>query len=98
MVYYFICKTWFIQQHLQNRIFLYQLLHIKDMVTLTYFFVESLLSPHRLYFPGSSKGSFIFAFATDWKVYTTDLCGPVVKHWFEWKIAQTANGSTGQDQ
>ena len=30
--------------------------------------------------------------------HTTAFDGPLVNHEFEWKIAQTANASTGQDR
>ena len=35
---------------------------------------------------------------TDRTAHTTALNGPVVDHWLEWKIAQTANASAMQDR
>ena len=37
-------------------------------------------------------------FPTDRITHTTTFDGPVVDHWLEWKIAQTENASTMQDQ
>ena len=37
-------------------------------------------------------------FSIDRTVHTTAFDKPVVDHWLEWKIAQTAAGSTEKDQ
>ena len=37
-------------------------------------------------------------FPTARTAHTTAFEGPVVDHWMEWKIAQTANASTMQDR
>ena len=63
------------------------------MVTLTHFLEGNPLPPHRLLFSISSKGSFICTFP----VHTTAFDKPVVDHWLERKIAQTAAGSTEKD-
>ena len=69
------------------------------MVMLTLFFLEgNLLPPHRLLFSISSKGSFLYAFSIDRTVHTTAFDKPVVDHWLERKIAQTAPGSTEKDR
>ena len=37
-------------------------------------------------------------FLTDRTAHTTSFDAPIVDHWLEWKIAQTANPSTMQDR
>ena len=68
------------------------------MVTLTHFVEGNPLPPLRLLFSISSKGSFICTFPTDRTVHTTAFDKPVVDHWLEQKIAQTAAGSTEKDR
>ena len=68
------------------------------MVTLTHFLEGNPLPPHRLLFSISSKGSFIMHFSIDRTVHTTAFDKPVVDHWLERKIAQTAAGSTDKDR
>ena len=47
------------------------------------------LPPHRLLFPISSKGSFIYQYnPTDRIAHTTAFVTPVVEHWLEREIAQ----------
>ena len=53
-----------------------------------YFLRGNLLSLHRLFFPISTKGSFICTGKTS---HTIASDGPVVGHWLELKIAQPAN-------
>ena len=72
-------------EHIEFHIF--WLLDVKHMVIVTYFFRANLLSPHRLFFPISSKGS------TDRTTHATAFDEPVVDHWVEWKMAQTVNTS-----
>ena len=44
----------------------------------------NLLPPHRLLFPISSKGYFIYQYnPTDRIAYTTAFVTPVVEHWLE---------------
>ena len=45
------------------------------------------LSPHRLLFPISSKGSFM-CHPTDRIIHTTAFVTPVMEHWLEREIAQ----------
>ena len=71
----------------------HRLLDIKHMVIMTYFFKGNLLSPHRLLFPISSKGSFICTFPQT-RQHTPQ---PLVDHWFERKVAQTANAPPNVD-
>ena len=66
------------------------------MVIVTYFFRGYPLYPHRLLFLIGSKGSFICTFTQT--AHITAFDGPVVDHWLEWKIAQTANASTILDR
>ena len=42
------------------------------------------------------QGIFYMYFPTDMTAHTTAFDGPVVDHWLEWKIAQTANASALQ--
>ena len=52
---------------------------------------------HRLLFPISRKGSFIFIFPqTGQHIPHPAFDGTVVDHWLEWKIDQTANASAVQ--
>ena len=44
------------------------------------------------------QGIFYIHFLTDRTAQTTAVDGPVMDHWLEGKIAQTANGSTVQDR
>ena len=67
------------------------------MVIVTYFFSGSPLLPHGLLFPIGNKGSFICTFPTDRIANTTAFDRPVVDHWLELKIAQTANAYTMPD-
>ena len=53
---------------------------------------------NRLLFSISSKGSFICTFCIDRTVHTTAFDKPVVDHWLERKIVQTAAGSTEKDR
>ena len=46
------------------------------------------LPPHRLLFPISSKGSFLYHHPTDRIAHTTAFVTPVVEHWPEQEIAQ----------
>ena len=68
------------------------------MVFVTYFFRGKPLSPYRLFFLISSKGSFICTFPTDRIAHTTAFDGPVVDHCLERNIAQTANASAMHDR
>ena len=65
------------------------------MVIVTDIFKGNRLSPHRLLFPISSKGSFICTFSQTCCIYHI-IDEPVVDHWLERKIAQTANLPTRQ--
>ena len=56
------------------------------------------LSPHRLLFPISSKGSFICTFAQTGQHILTAFDRPVVNHWWERKITQTANAPATRAQ
>ena len=55
------------------------------MVTLTHFFDKQ-------------QGIFYMHFSIDRTVHTTAFVKPVVDHWLERKIAQTAAGSTEKDR
>ena len=48
----------------------------------------SLLPPHGLLFPISSKGSFICIHSADRKAHTTAFVTPVVEQWLEREIAE----------
>ena len=68
------------------------------MVTLTHVLEGNPLPPHRLLFSISNKGSFICTFSIDRTVHTTAFDKPVVDHWMEREIAQTAAESTEKDR
>ena len=68
------------------------------MVTLTHFLEGNPLPPHRLLFSISKQGIFYMHFSIDRTVHTTAFDKPVVDHWLERKIAQTAAGSTEKDR
>ena len=76
----------------------HQLLDVIHMVKLTHFLEGNPLPPHRLLFSISSKGIFYMHFSIDRTVHTTAFDKPVVDHWLERKIAQTAAGSTEKDR
>ena len=61
-----------------------------NKVILTYFIRRNPMPQHRLLFPISSKRSF----PTDMTEHNRAFDEPVMDHWLEWKIVQTANGST----
>ena len=44
------------------------------------------------------KGIFYMHFPKDRTAHTMTFDEPVVEHWLEWKIAQTADGSTKKDR
>ena len=67
---------------------------ISNIWSFRHFFRGNLLLPHRLLFPTSSKGSFIYIFPQT----REHIPQPVVDYRFEQKIVQTANGSTKHDQ
>ena len=68
------------------------------MVTLTHLFLEgNPLTPHRLLFFDKQQWIFYMHFSIDRTVHTTAFDKPVVDHWLERKIAQTAAGSTEKD-
>ena len=50
------------------------------------------LSPHGLFFPISSKGSFYMHHPTDRMTHTTAFVTPVMEHWLEREIAQCNGG------
>ena len=60
------------------------------MVTLTHFLEGNPLPPHRLLFFDKQQGIFYMHFSIDRTVHTTAFDKPVVDHWLERKIAQTA--------
>ena len=62
------------------------------MVTLTHFLEGNPLPPHK------QQGIFYMHFSIDRTVHTTAFDKPVVDHWLERKIAQTAAGSTEKDR
>ena len=65
--------------------FHHQLLDIKHMFIVTYFFRGNLLLTNKLLFAISSKGSFICTFPSDRTGHTTAFDGPVVDHLLKWK-------------
>ena len=66
------------------------------MVIVAYFYRGNPLLPHRQLFLINRTGSVICAFPQ--AAHTTAVDGPVVIHWLEQKIAQTANASAMQDR
>ena len=68
------------------------------MVIVTYIFRGNPLSAHRLRISDKQQGIFYMHFPTDGRAHTTAFDGPIVDHWLEQKIAQTANESAVQDQ
>ena len=71
----------------------HRLMDIKYMVIVTYFFRLNLLLPHRLLYPDKQQGIFYTHFPIDKWLPTTTFDGPVMDHWLERKMAQTANAS-----
>ena len=62
------------------------------------FLERNPLPPHRATLFDKQQGIFYMHFSIDRTVHTTAFDKPVVDHWLERKIAQTAAGSTEKDR
>ena len=68
------------------------------MVTLTHFFRRKPAAATSATLFDKQQGIFYMHFSIDRTVHTTAFDKPVVDHWLERKIAQTAAGSTEKDR
>ena len=68
------------------------------MVTLTHFFRRKPAAATYATLFDKQQGIFYMHFSIDRTVHTTAFDKPVVDHWLERKIAQTAAGSTEKDR
>ena len=66
------------------------------MVIVTYFFRRNALFPHKAALSDKQRWIVYVYFPTDRTAHTTAFDRPIVNHWSEWKIAQTANASAMQ--
>ena len=71
---------------------------VKHMVIVTYFFKRNLLSPRRLLFPISSKGSFTCTFPQTGQRIPQPLKDQLWTSAWNGKIERTANSSIVQDR
>ena len=78
----------------------HRLLDVIHMVILTHIFRRkpAAATLMRLLFFDKQQGIFYMHFSIDRTVHTTAFDEPVVDHWLERKIAQTAAGSTEKDR